>query len=232
MIIRYLLTFSLLIGSVCSFAQDARKLVREVNRKFQSVRDYQADVRIRTDIPFVKMMPVNATVFFKQPDKFRIRSKGIALLPRQGFDQLFKNLLDTASYMPLLQGNENYRGTAVSVVNILPVSDTADLILGKLWIDPLRNLILRSQVTSRTNGTVDAAYYFGKQAAYALPDSMVFSIDTRKFKVPKAVAADLNNVKSSTPKDTKEKQKGMIYLQFTNYIINKGIPASVFSEKD
>ncbi len=228
-----LLMLVIVCNSWLAPAQDARKIVRDVNRKFQSVRDYQADVRIRTDIPFVKMMPVNATVFFKQPDQFRIRSKGIALLPRQGFDQLFKNLRDTASYMPLLQGVDKYRGTVVSVVNILPLSDTADLILGKLWVDTQRNLILRSQVTSRSNGTVNAEYFFGKQAAFALPDSMIFSIDTRKFKVPKAVAADLNNVKSSAPKgNDAEKQKGMIYLQFTNYSINKGIPGDVFKSKD
>ena len=41
-------------------AQDARALLREVNLKFSKVRDYTADVRIRTDIPFVRMMPVNA----------------------------------------------------------------------------------------------------------------------------------------------------------------------------
>lgn len=233
MILRFSVTAFILFVALVSSAQDARKLVRDVNRKFQSVRDYQADVRIRTDIPFVKMMPVNATVFFKQPDQFRIRSKGIALLPRQGFDQLFKNLRDTASYFPILQGEEKHRGIPVSVVNVLPLADTADLILGKLWIDAKRNLILRSQVTSRSNGTVNAEYFFGKQAVFALPDSMIFSIDTRKFKVPKAVAADLNNVKSTAPKgNDSEKQKGMIYLQFTNYIINKGVPNEVFKSKD
>jgi hypothetical protein len=196
-------------------------MLREVNRKFAMVKGYSADVLIRVDIPFVRMLPVKAQVNFRQPDKFDIHSKGIALLPRQGFDVLFKNLRDTASYMPVVQGKEQLRGIPVSVVSILPLSDTSDLVLGKLWIDERQDLILRSQLTSRSNGTVTADYYFGKQSAFALPDSMLFTIDTRKFKIPKAVSADLNNVPSAAKKDSPDRQKGRIEILFTNYIIDR-----------
>lgn len=203
--------------------QDAHALLREVNAKFARVKNYTADVRIKADIPFVRMMPVDAKVWFQQPDQFRIKSKGIALLPRQGFDQLFKDLRDTSAYMPVIQGIESLRNRPVTVVNILPLSDTADLILGKLWVNPEQDLIMKSQVTSRSNGTVTADYYFGKQAAYALPDSMTFTIDTRKFKIPKAVAADLNNTGSGKSKDKPDRQKGMIQLSFSNYRVNNSV---------
>jgi hypothetical protein len=209
-------------------AQDARQLLREVNTKFASVKDYQVNVHIRADIPFVRMMPVNAVLYYKQPDKFRIRSKGIALLPRQGFDQLIKSLKDTAAYMPVVQSPDMLRNAKVLVVNILPLSDTSDLILGKLWIDPGQKLILRSQVTSRTNGTVTSDFYFGTHASQALPDSMLFTVDTKKFKVPKAVAADLNNVKSTEPTNKTDKQKGQIFIRFADYSINKGVQDAVF----
>lgn len=213
----FLVLFSVL--SVSMNGQDARATLREVNRKFAAVQGYTADVLIRVDIPFVRMMPVKAQVAFSQPDKFDIKSKGIALLPRQGFDVLFKNLRDTAAYMPVYQGSEQVRGVPVSVISILPLSDTSDLVVGKLWVDGQRSLILRSQLTSRSNGTVVADYYFGKQAAYALPDSMLFTIDTRKFKIPKAVSADLNNVPSGTKKGNTDRQKGKIGIVFTDYIV-------------
>jgi hypothetical protein len=214
---------SLLFSQIpSSSAQDARALLREVNRRFEKVHDYSASVRIRTDIPFVRMMPVNAKVEFVQPDRFTVRSSGIALLPKQGFETLFKNLRDTISYLPVPQGRETLRNVPVSVVSILPVSDTSDLILGRLWVDEAVDIILRSQLTTRSNGTVTADYYFGKYAAFALPDSMTFTIDTRKFKIPKAVSADLNNTSGSKGKQSPERQKGMIYLQFTDYRINRG----------
>lgn len=220
----------LLLWAGPSFAQDARSLLRSVNARFSKVREYQAKVRITTDIPFVRMMPVNADVFYRQPDQFRLRSKSIALMPRQGFDQLFRNLNDTLSYMPVFFGNDQWGGKTVSIVQILPLSDTADLVLGKLWIDPQRQLILRSQMTTRTNGMVDASYFFGKQESVALPDSIVFTIDTKRFKIPKAVAADLNNVQTPKSTPTKEKQKGNIYLRFSEYRINQGLPPDIFKK--
>jgi len=222
------LLFVLFLLSSFSNAQDARHLLREVNTKFASVKDYQADVNIRTAIPFIRMMPVNARLFFKQPDKFRLKSKGIAILPRQSFDQLFKNLRDTNSYMPVAQSQETIHQVKTQIISILPVSDTADLVLGKLWIDTKEKLILRSQVTTKSNGTVTTDFYFGNHAAQALPDSMLFTIDTRKFKIPKAVAADLNNVKSTDKMGKNELQKGQIIIRFKDYLINKGIADEIF----
>ena len=222
------LLFVLILFSSFSNAQDARHLLREVNTKFASVKDYQADVNIRTAIPFIRMMPVNARLFFKQPDKFRLKSKGIAILPRQSFDQLFKNLRDTNSYMPVAQSQETIHQVKTQIISILPVSDTADLVLGKLWIDTKEKLILRSQVTTKSNGTVTTDFYFGNHTAQALPDSMLFTIDTRKFKIPKAVAADLNNVKSTDKSGKNELQKGQIIIRFKDYQINKGIADEIF----
>ncbi|HRI41284.1 MAG TPA: hypothetical protein PLW54_06350 [Bacteroidia bacterium] len=229
--IRRLLPLVLLFGVMELSAQDARELLRDLNGKFRKVREYQADVLIRTDISFVKALPVQATVFFRQPDQFRIKSKGIAMLPRQGFDQVVRTLADTASYVPVLQGKEVFEGRELQLLSVLPLSDTSDLILGKFWIDVSEKLIRRSQVTTRSNGTMTSDYFFGSQRQYALPDSMVFTVDTRKFKIPKAVAADLNNTKSSKPIDPKAREKGKIYLRFSNYRVNQGLPPDVFKSK-
>ena len=60
---------------------------------------------------------------------------------------------------------------------------------------------------------------------------MTVTVDTKKFKIPKAVAADINNYNSSA-KDRfpKQSKKGKIMLAFSNYKINKGIPDSIFKE--
>lgn len=213
-------------------AQGANDLLRAVNQKFARVKDYQADVNIKADIPFVRMLPVQAHVYFRQPDQFRLKSKGIALLPKQGIDRLITVLKDTNSYTAILSGSDLINNIPVSIINVIPLQDTSDLVLGKLWIDGKRSLIIRSQVTSKTNGTVVSDYEFGKLESFALPDRMTFTIDTRKFKIPKAISADLNNVKSAASPGAPEKQKGKIHLTFSNYIVNKGIPESVFSQKD
>jgi hypothetical protein len=211
-------------------AQTAQSILNGVYGNFQKVKDYQADANVKVDIPFLKMSPIDAKVYFKQKDKFRVVSKSIAILPKQNINQVFSLFADSTTYTSILQGTEKIGATATSIVSIIPNSDTSDLVLGKFWIDTQRHIILKSQLTTRSNGTIISEYTYGKYAEYGLPDNAIFTVDVKKFKIPKAVAADLNN--SETPKDPKEKEnkKGKIYLTITNYIINKGVSDDVFKK--
>lgn len=225
----FLLTVFLIHAT--GFSQDPRALIAKVNGKFRQVENYQTDVVIKTEIPFIKMLPVTATLYFKQPDKMRMKSNGIAILPKQGFDDLLRALADTITYTAIYQGEDAIRSIPVSVVSIIPIEDSSDMILGKFWINPQKSLVLRSQITTRANGTILSEYVYGKYEQFALPDSMTVTVDTKKFKIPKAVAADINNYNSSEKDPSKQSKKGKIMLAFTNYKINKGIPDSIFKEK-
>ena len=221
--------FIFLLCTGVAGAQDAQRTLSNVYRNFQKVKDYSADANIRTEIPFLKMLPINAKVYFKQKDKFKVVSKSIAILPKQNFDQVYRLFADSNAYTAVPQGTEKIGEVMCSIISIIPISDTTDLVLGKFWIDTKRNIILKSQLTTKTNGTILAEYTYGKYAEYGLPDNAVFTVDVKKFKIPKAVAADINN--TSSPKDDgKESKKGKIYLTMTNYAINKGVPDDVFKK--
>jgi hypothetical protein len=209
---------------------EALSILREVNAKFAKVKDYQVDAVIDTRISFLKILPQKAKVFFRQPDQFKVKSKGIAILPKQNFDQLFKLIANEKGYMAFPSGTEILNGAQVSIINLIPTTDTSDLVLAKLWIDTSRDLILKSQLTTKSNGTVLIEYLHGSLAAYALPDQITFTVEVKKFKIPKAVAADINS--KATVSNGKEPKTGKIIIRFSNYILNKGIPSSVFSGKD
>jgi hypothetical protein len=59
-----------------------------------------------------------------------------------------------------------------------------------------------------------------------LPDQIKFIVDVKKFKIPKALAADIN---TSTSKKV-EKKSGEIVVVLSNYEINKGISDSIFNK--
>ncbi len=218
-----------------TFAQNksAKQLLNAVYTKMMGAKDYTVQANIKVDLPFVKMLPIDAKIFFKQKDKFKVESKSIAIVPRQGFDQITKMLNDTTSFDALISGNELIEQNPVAVVNVIPLSDTSDLILGKLWIDVKRNVVLKSQLTTKTNGTILTEYTYGNQIAYGLPDMMVFTVDVKKFKIPKSVAADINNsqAKATAEEKAKENKKGKIIIKLSNYQINKGIADDVFKKK-
>ncbi len=219
----------MLLTTIAAHAQsapEALRLLREVNAKFSKVKNYQADAVIDTRISFLKILPQRAKIYFRQPDQFKVKSKGIAILPRQNFDQLFKLIANEQSYMAFISGEEVYNGRRVKLVNIIPVADTSDLVLAKVYVDPERDLILKAQLTTKSNGTVLIEYQHGTMADVALPDKITFTIEVKKFKIPKAVAADINS-KAKSP-STKEPKTGQIIISFSNYILNKGVPDEFF----
>ncbi len=209
---------------------NANAFLRSVYSKIQKAKDYSVQAHIKVDMPFIRMVPVNAKIYFKQKDKFKVESKGIAIVPRQGFDQASKMLADTNSYTAMIQGDEKIGAIQTRIVNVIPLSDTSDMILGKFWIDPLQSVIIKSQLTTRSSGTIVTEYTYGSEVEYGLPDEMIFSVDVKKFKAPKGVIAESN--KSTTDKDGKgnSNKRGKIYIVLTNYQVNKGVPDSMFKK--
>jgi outer membrane lipoprotein-sorting protein len=209
---------------------NANQVLHGVYGKLQKAKDYSVQANIKVDMPFIRMLPIDATIYFKQKDKFKVESKSIAIVPRQGFDQASKMLSDTNSYTAVAQGTELIAGVLTTIINIIPLSDTSDLILGRLWIDTKQSLILKSQLTTKSNGTILTEYSYGTQAAFGLPDKMIFSVDIKKFKIPKGVATDMNNSADEKKKKENENKKGKIFITLTNYVVNKGIPDEKFKK--
>lgn len=224
---RLRLLFCLIILPGWLLAQDGSRIIQVLQSKWNQVKDYSVQVNIRSEIPLIKSFPVKASIYFKQKDQFRMIAKGIAILPKQSFNELPKFLAQKGSYTALITGTETIGSTPCTQLTVLPADDAGDLVLLKLWVDTDNNLLLKSQTTTRSNGTVSALYQYGAQAAYGLPDKLVFTVDVKKFKIPKGLATDINRT-SSTKESTAK--NGKITLLFSNYSINKGIKDEIFKK--
>jgi len=201
-----------------SFGQSSDEVITKLQAKFKKVKEYTVKAQIDTRLPFIKMLPVSAQILYKQPDVFKVESKGIAIIPRQGFDQIGKLINNSGAFTVVPQGTAELQGVLTQVVTLIPNQDTGEVLVGKLWIDPVKIVVLKSQLTTRSNGTVSADFVYGTQAVNALPDKITFSIDTKKFKIPKAMTGDMNSSarpKPETPSDT----KGSITIYLSNYIV-------------
>jgi hypothetical protein len=212
-----------------TLAQDPNALLKEVRLKLEKVTDYSAQVHIHADIPMIKIDDVNAKVYFKQPNLFKVESKGIAILPKQGMGDLTAFLTDEKGYTCALNGPKMLGNVKTQVISVLPLKEGSDLILVKLWIDPLKDVIMKAQVTSKTNGTLEIDYLYTDQLKNGLPSKLVFTIDVKKFKLPKSMAADLHQTKKKAS-GTKEAQDGKITLTFSNYQVNKGLKTQFFKQ--
>ena len=209
---------------------DPKALIRELNRKFNLVNDYTASLYMKFDVPGVKLSSMQGRVLFKRPNKFRIKAKGIFFLPKQNpMQQVSSMLLDTSAYTTVISGYEMLNGKTCAIVNIIPVKNDQELVLGKFWVDTKNILILKSQMTSRNNGTIETLSEYGSNSTYSLPDKMTIQIEMKKMKVPKMMAVDLNK-KSKEVVDPNKLEKGRIDLFFTNYKINTRLSDDEFKE--
>ncbi len=227
--LRFVVVVGLLVFGLESMAQKTpNQLLKGVYQKLMKVKDYSVEASIRADIPLIKILPVKAVVYFKQPDKFKVNSKGIAIMPRQGFSDLAKMIKDSTAFTAVLTGTEKVGIVQAKIISIIPAMDTGNLVLAKFWIDPLQNIVMKSQLTTRSNGTMLIEYFYGSQLTNALPDKMIFTVDVKKFKIPKTIATDIRNPESKPKPTDKEAKKGTIEITFKDYKINQGLKDSIF----
>lgn len=221
----------LLQSSLFTQAQDVNVLVQKVKDKINLVNDYEASGKMKTNVTFLKVPVATVKLYFKKPDRLKIKNeKGISFVPKGAVNINMNNVLSSGKYSVLDAGNDKIRGIAVKVVKLLPEDDNADVVLSTLYIDPVNQVILKTKTTTRDNGTYELEMGFGKYIAWGLPDKIIFTFNTKDYKMPKGVTFDFEDgTKKKTPEEKMKNQKGKVEISINSYSVNKGIADSVFN---
>ncbi len=208
------------------FGQQANTLIKSVSEKFSQVKNFKSNVNIDFDIPSINMEKMNGKVFYKAPNKFKVKLSGVAFLPKQNPFELYNLLRDTSAYVAVSNGAEDVSGIRTQVVSVLPIKEQ-DVVLLKCWINPVSNCIEKSQITTKSSGTITSTYFYAANLNYPLPYKINFSIDLTKFKIPKMIAVDINSKKKSNS-NASGRTTGSITFNMSKYEINKGVKEDNF----
>lgn len=199
---KFFLLLAGLLSTLGVFAQPASELLQKIRARLDRVNDYQASGTMKTNVSFLKEPEASVTVYFKKPDKLKIRNdKGISFVPKGAVTISLNNLLK-GSYTVLDAGTDTAQGQKVRLIKLLPQDENADLVLSTFWVDESRLVILRARTTTRDNGTYDVELRYGKYIAYALPDKVLFTFNVKNYKLPKGITFDYDDgspQKSSLP---------------------------------
>ena len=197
-------------------AQDPQQILNAAEQKYARVKKFTADVNIASDIPAMKILPAQATISYIAPNNLEVTSKSIIVLPKQGFREIQNIISQKNKYTAIHMGQEIINGRNSHLITLLPKSDAEDWIMAKIWIDAAESLIVQSQTTTKSSGTLKVIYLYNSQKQWALPDQMWIEVDVQKFKIPKGVATDLHRNRETQNQGT----VGKIQLTFTNYKVN------------
>lgn len=226
---KWRILFFLLVHSILIHAQDADKLIKEVKAKLNTVKDYQATGKLKTDVAFLKLPISKVQVYYKNPNQFKIKKDGgISLLPKNGMSINLNNLLMQEQFVAVAAGTVTLNSILVKVIKLLPLVDNSDLVLTTLYIDDKKLLILKATSTTRDNGTYDMEFQYGKFAQYGLPDKVVFSFQTKDYKLPKGITFEYESGDIAKAAAKSKDKKGKVEITYDQYIINKGLTDQVF----
>ena len=214
------------------FAQntDADKLLNDVKTKFEKVNDYKVNVNIKLDISFAKVPDTKATIYFKKPDKVKFESEGFAMIPKESINFSPAQLLH-GDYTAIYTKSENIDGKNLAVIKIIPNSDSTNFILTTMWIDPQYSLIRKVVINARRGGATTITFDYDN-TEYSLPSKLLFSFDVGNVEVPEQMQQNpTQNNQRNRGRFRNMKLSGTVIVTYSNYVINKGIPDSVFEEK-
>ncbi|MEO6187474.1 MAG: hypothetical protein ABIO77_01465 [Ginsengibacter sp.] len=219
------------IGTQARAQADATALIKKVSAKIDLVNNYEANGKMKTNVAFLKVPESTVKIYFKKPNRLKIKNeKGISFVPKGAVSINLSNIINGSKYTALDAGTDKIGSTMVRVVKLLPEDDNADVVLSTVYIDEANLVIKKAKTTTRENGSYQLEMSYGKYIAYGLPDKIIFTFNTKDYKLPKGVTFDFDDgkeVKKTTP-DNLKKNQGMAEINFDSYIINKGIPDTVF----
>lgn len=211
------------------FAQSSNELIQQVKQKLEKVNDYTAIGKLRTTVVFIKAPISNIKVFFKKPDQFKIKKNGgISILPKGGIKVNLNSILNQKDFVIVESGNAMIQKTNTKILKLIPTTESSDVVLTTLYIDEVNKLVLKANTTTKENGTYEMEMFYRNYANYALPDKVIFSFNTKDYKLPKGFTMEFDSGEKATEKDIMKNKKGKVEILYSSYSINKGIADAEF----
>ncbi len=225
---KIILSFIFISLSLKAQTKNPDEILDKVKEEFSVVKDYQVNVNIKVDVDFLKVPDTEAKIYYKEPNKIHFESDKFALLPKEGLDFSPLGFLKE-KYSAIYLKEDTVDGIKTSVVKVIPLEENSNIILTTLWIDQTKNIIRKVESTTKINGTFTVQLKYNNQIEYPLPNEMVFTFNIDKMNIPRGMSGEVESEseKEKGPKNT----TGKVFITYSNYEINKGIPDKIFEEK-
>ena len=211
------------------FAQSEEALLQKVRAKLDKVKDYEASGKMKLDVSFINASESQVSIYYKKPNKFRVKKAGgISILPKGGMSVNAAALLPANGYQTVPGGSGTVEGAATTIVKLIPTDEASDVVLSTLYIDEKQAVIRKAVVTTKESGTYDVQMNYGKYITWGLPDKVVFSFNTKDYKLPKGITFEYEKGGEKKAADKTTNKKGTVTITYESYQINKGVDDKQF----
>jgi hypothetical protein len=208
----YAFWFTMLCTAQLLLGQANKASLQPLIENLNAVQAFTAQVKLRTDIPFISMPEKEAMIVYEKEKPLQISSSDFALIPKRGLDFTFSELFEHP-YLAIDRGTEVVGGLPLKVVSIVPESAKAEFSIATLYWDPKQLQVHQAQISTKKDGTYTVHLQYGNNTS-ALPSQVRVDFEMERIRLP------LHFMGSDTQIDRKkmreqELKTGSIFLQFT-----------------
>ena len=203
--------------------EDETRILDAVEKKYDALKDYQADVNVHFDIEVLQAPDMQARLYYKAPDKMAVESKKVFFFPKEGgfFNPaLFKK---ENSDVKLLE-HLTYEGKKAVKLKLIPKESNRTIQNLVLTIDTERILIRQIDMMPSEGKEAKVLIDYGAFEGFDLPTRITLHLDLPP--------AEPTGMKEFTQFGQKGKTiTGTIAIRYSNYKVNSGLTDDFFKKK-
>jgi len=221
------------------YLTDVEMVVDKTQKQFEKAFDYQVTMKIELKVPGFRMPKKKYKVFFKQPNKLKIKSRGFGMLPKTGIFTSPKDNFDNLKNMHLISTNNNNGQVYIKgevIVDSLKLKMPNEY--AKLGFRPTvtvkidtNNWVINNIITELdTLKLVEITNTYKKvDNNYVMPSASTVQYFIKDAKLSGWLKKDITSIVGQNPLEQKSDMvEGKISIVYEDYIINRGIKDKIF----
>ena len=221
------------------YLSDVERVVDKTQKQFEKAFDYQVTMKIELKVPGFRMPKKKYKVFFKQPNKLKIKSRGFGMLPKTGIFTSPKDNFDNLKNMRLISTNNNNGQVYIKgevIVDSLKLKMPNEY--AKLGFRPTvtvkidtNNWVINNIITELdTLKLVEITNTYKKvDDNYVMPSASTVQYFIKDAKLSGWLKKDITSIVGQNPLEQKSDMvEGKISIVYEDYIINRGIKDKIF----
>ncbi|MBU0710893.1 hypothetical protein KJ762_01230 [bacterium] len=226
--ISVLFTALLTVGTQAKPPPDSNYILKKVQSRLDPVSDYSASVNVDVDIPNLRMPAKELQIYYKRPDKFKVRASGFAIIPKIGFIPSQTDLLSKNSTIEL-RSTPDQNDSKSYILDLRPTDSPVDMVT-TIWVNAKRWTIEKVLVNVPDRGESVITIQYVDVNGIWLPDTTTVYLNMMRS-IPEMRRPTVENpVGFAGDKSGNEPMSGTISIRFKDYRLNQGLKDKLFEE--
>ena len=219
-------------------------IIKKTDDQFREINNYQVDMVISIAIPAFRMPKKKYKVYFKQPNKIKVKSRGFGLLPKTG---MFTSPLENFSNLSNIRFSKDLSRTNPNEIMLV-----GDLVLDSLALDvpneyarltfkPTVDVKVDTQnwVITQVLTKIDTVkimeinnFYDIVDDSFYMPIRSTVEYYVKDARLSKWINKDIGTIMGNNHNMNIESDmvKGLISVNYAKYRVNRGIKDSIFED--